>query len=43
MLSKMAKPESKTTYREILKIDLTTLKLPDLKKYAKDMPIKKSE
>jgi hypothetical protein len=42
MLSKMAKPESKTTYREILKIDLTTLKLPDLKKYAKDMNIKVS-
>lgn len=40
MLSKMAKPEPKTTYKEISKIDLTTLKLPDLKKYAKDLNIK---
>ena len=40
MLSKMAKPEPKTTYREISKIDLSTVKLPELKKYAKDLNIK---
>ena len=39
MLSKMAKPEP-TTYREISKIDLSTVKLPELKKYAKDLNIK---
>ena len=42
MLSKMAKPEPNTTYREISKIDLSTLKLPDLKKCAKDLSIKVS-
>jgi hypothetical protein len=40
MLSKMAKPEPKTNYKEISKIDLSTLKLPELKKYAKDLNIK---
>jgi hypothetical protein len=38
MLSKMAKPEPKT--KEISKIDLSTLKLSELKKYAKDLNIK---
>lgn len=41
MLSKMAKPEP-TTYREISKIDLSTVKLPELKKYARDLNIKVS-
>jgi hypothetical protein len=40
MLSKMAKPEPKTNYKEISKIDLSTVKLPELKKYAKDLNIK---
>jgi hypothetical protein len=41
MLSKMAKPEP-NTYREISKIDLSTVKLPELKKYARDLNIKVS-
>jgi len=39
MLSKMAKPEPKS-YKEISKLDLSTLKLPELKKCAKDLNIK---
>ena len=42
MLSKMAKPEPNITYREISKIDLSTVKLPELKKYARDLNIKVS-
>jgi hypothetical protein len=41
MLSKMAKPEP-STYREISKIDLSKVKLPELKKYARDLNIKVS-
>jgi hypothetical protein len=42
MLSKMANPEPNKNYREISKIDLSKLKLPDLKKCAKDLSIKVS-
>ncbi len=39
MLSKMAKPET-ITYKELLKIDLEKTKLPELKKFAKDLNMK---
>ena len=44
MLSKMAKPveESKITYKDILNIDLTKSKLPELKQFARDLNIKVS-
>jgi hypothetical protein len=41
MLSKMARPVSQT-YKDILKIDLSKSKLPELKQYAKDLNIKVS-